>query len=439
MKFFNTIKNIFSIEELRTKLYHTLFFVAIYRLGSFVILPGVDPSKLVGNSSGILDFVNVFLGGAFNRASVFALGIMPYISASIIIQLMGTVTPYFQRLQREGESGTKKMNQITRALTVLIAVGQTAGYIASYIPAEAIVIDRTLFTIMSTVILTTGTIFAMWLGEKITDKGLSNGISVLIMVGIISGLPSAIAGEFRTRGSNGLLLIILEFLALLFVIMGIVLLTQAVRRIPLQYARQMANSGKGLVKGKRSYLPLKVNLANVMPIIFAQSIMFVPAVVAGFWAETSDFAKSVQQSYSSFTSLTYNVTFALLIIFFTFFYTALVINPTQLADNLKKQNAFIPGIKPGSATAQFISAVLDRITLPGALFLTVVAVLPAFAYKFGVTQGMAQFYGGTSLIIIVGVILDILEKIEEHLLMRHYDGMMKTGKVKGRSTVAAVA
>ncbi|WP_026210695.1 preprotein translocase subunit SecY [Flexithrix dorotheae] len=434
-KFFTTIKNIFSIEELRTRIFYTLGFLMVFRLGSFIVLPGVDPSKLNEASSGFFGMINTFLGGAFSRASIFALGIMPYISASIIVQLLSVAVPKFQKLQKEGESGRKKINQITRVLTILITMAQASGYLAATIPAEAITLtNQSFFVASSMIILTSGTMFCMWLGEKITEKGIGNGISMLIMIGIISRFPLAIIEEVGTRGTQGLLLLVLEFLALFFIVMSVVLLTTAVRRIPVQYARQVVGGGKKqLGKGQRSYIPLKVNSANVMPIIFAQSLMFLPSLLSSVWAEENDTARYIAQAFADFTSLEYNITFAILIILFTFFYTAITINPKQMADDMKRNNAFIPGVKPGEQTSDYISAVLDKITLPGALFLAIVAVLPAFASAAGVSMNFAQFYGGTSLIIMVGVILDTLQQIESYLLMRHYEGMMKSGSIKGRS------
>ncbi|MEN7546543.1 preprotein translocase subunit SecY [Rapidithrix thailandica] len=438
-KFFTTIKNIFSIEELKNRILYTIGLLVIFRLGSFIVLPGVNPDQLTGSSEGIFGMLNVFLGGAFNRASIFALGIMPYISASIVIQLLSVAVPYFQRMQKEGESGRKKINQITRILTIIICLAQSSGYLVTTIPSEAITINPLFFKLSSTLILTSGTIFCMWLGERITERGIGNGISMLIMIGIISGLPAGLYGEVETREFNGMLVLLIEFIVLFFIVMGVVGLTTAVRRVPVQYARQVVGAGRKQVgKSQRSYLPLKVNAANVMPIIFAQSLMFLPSLVAGIWAETNDTAHYINTKFSTFTSWEYNLTFAILIILFTFFYTAITINPNQMADDMKRNGAFVPGVKPGKPTSDFISTVLDRITLPGALFLAVVAILPAFANGAGVTYGFAQFFGGTSLIIMVGVTLDTLQQIESYLLMRHYEGMMKSGKMKGRKNVAAV-
>lgn len=448
-KFFTTIKNIFSIEELKNRILFTTGFLVIFRLGSYIVLPGLDPAMLSsgGSSAGILGLLDTLLGGAFSRASIFALGIMPYISASIVIQLLTVAVPYFQKMQKEGESGRKKMNQITRLLTILITLVQSSAYIAGTIiqpQPEAVVIDRVFFTISSMIILTSGTIFCMWMGERITEKGIGNGISMLIMIGIVSRFPAALVAESASRGSAGLLLFVLELVALFFVVMGVVLITQAVRRIPVQYAKQIAGAG---AKGKklsslgaqRSYLPLKLNSAGVMPIIFAQSLMFLPSLLASTLADKYDWANYIATTFSDFTSWQYNLLFAVLIIVFTFFYTAITVNPTQLADEMKRNGGFIPGVKPGDDTASYISHIIDRITLPGALFLAIIAIMPAFASMAGVNMEFAQFYGGTSLLIMVGVILDTLQQIESYLLMRHYEGMMKTGKVKGRTGNVAVA
>jgi len=437
-KFIQTIRNIFSIEELRTRLINTLGFLVIFRLGSFITLPGIDPSKLLDNQGGIFGLLDTFLGGAFSNASVLALGIMPYISASIVIQLMTVAVPYFQKLQKEGDSGRKKINQITRVLTIAICMAQSFGYLAATIPAEAIVLDNgLLFRVSSMIILTAGTIFTMWLGERITDKGIGNGISMLIMIGIISRFPASIVAEAVSRGMSQALLFIIELIALFFVVLVTVALVQAVRRIPVQYAKQVV--GNKTYGGQRQYIPLKVNSAGVMPIIFAQSLMFLPALTAGFWRESSDTAQYIITTFSRVESWQYNLLFATLIILFTFFYTAITINPTQIADDMKRNGGFIPGIKPGKQTSEFIDGVLSKITLPGSVFLALIAILPAFAIIAGVNRGFAQFYGGTSLLIMVGVILDTLQQIESYLLMRHYDGMMKSGRIKGRSQSSVVA
>ncbi len=437
-KFIETIKNIFSIEELRTRILNTLGFLIIFRLGSFVTLPGVDSSKLTGQAEGIFGLLDTFLGGAFLKASVFGLGIMPYISASIVLQLMTVAVPYFQKLQKEGDSGRKRINQITRVLTIFICIAQSFGYVSATIPPEAVVLSNPFFfKVSSMIILTSGTIFCMWLGEKITDKGIGNGISMLIMIGIISRFPASIIAEALSRGMSQALLFVIEMIALFFVVLATVALTQAIRRIPVQYAKQVV--GNKVYGGQRQYIPLKLNSAGVMPIIFAQSLMFLPSLVAGFWADESDIAQYIATTFSQIESWPYNVVFAILIILFTFFYTAITINPSQIADDMKRNGGFIPGVKPGKQTSEFIDDVLSKITLPGSLFLALVAILPAFAILAGVNRGFATFYGGTSLLIMVGVILDTLQQIESYLLMRHYEGMMKSGKIKGRTQNTAIA
>lgn len=433
----STFKNIFSIDELRGRILNTLLFITAFRLGSAIVLPGVDPRKLNLNPQGLLGLLDTFLGGAFSKASIFALGIMPYISASIAIQLLTLALPYFQKMQKEGETGRKRLNQITRVLTIGVTAVQAVTYVTTTIPRDALLIDKGLFTISSVFILTAGTIFCMWLGERITDKGIGNGISMIIMIGIVSRLPGAIIGEFQSRGSGGILIFVLELVALYFVVMGAVVLTQAVRRIPIQYAKQVI--GNKVVGGQRQYLPLKLNAAGVMPIIFAQALMFVPTYLAGIFADKSDFAANVQNAFSSYTSWQYNLLFALLIIVFTFFYTAISVNPVQIADDMKRSGGFIPGVKPGVQTSDYIGTVLDRITLPGAIMLAVVAILPAIANLFGMTSGFAQFFGGTSLLIMVGVVLDTLQQVESYLLMRRYEGLMKSGRVQGRTSETAAA
>lgn len=434
-KFFTTIKNIFSIEDLRIRILNTLVFLIIFRLGSFIVLPGVDPDALGGGAQGgIFDFINTFVGGSFSRAAIFALGIMPYISASIVIQLLTVAVPYFQKLQKEGESGRKRLTQITRVLTIAITLAQSAGYLAATIPAEAILYSPAFFQVSSMVILVAGTMFCMWLGEKITDKGIGNGISMLIMIGIISRFPGSIVSEAITRGMSGALAFVLEIVALFFVVMAVVMLTQAVRRIPIQYAKQVI--GNKLYGGKRDYIPLKINASGVMPIIFAQALMFIPPLLAGIWKE-SEVGSYIGSTFADPYSWQYNLVFGILILLFTFFYTAITVNPNDIADNLKRNGGFIPGIKPGKQTSEFIDQVLTKITLPGSIFLAIIAVLPAFAVQAGISPSFAQFFGGTSLLIMVGVILDTLQQIESYLLMRHYEGMMKSGKVKGRSQIAA--
>ncbi|NIJ51326.1 preprotein translocase subunit SecY [Dyadobacter arcticus] len=435
-RFLETIKHIFAIEELRTRILNTLLFITIFRLGSYVALPGVEPDQMNVSSQGLLGLLDTFLGGAFSKASIFALGIMPYISASIAIQLLTMALPYFQKMQKEGESGRKKLNQITRVLTIVVTLVQGTAYLNTTVPDEALLVSRSLFSISSVFVLTAGTMFCMWLGERITDKGIGNGISMLIMIGIVSRFPGAIYKEFVSRGSGGILLFVLEIVALYFVIMGAVMLTQAVRRIPIQYAKQVV--GNRVMGGQRQYLPLKLNAAGVMPIIFAQALMFIPSLGASYFAEKSDFASNVATIFANYTTWQYNLLFAVLIIVFTFFYTAISVNPQQIADDMKRGGGFIPGVKPGQQTSEYISSVLDRITFPGSLMLAVVATLPAFASLLGVSTDFAHFFGGTSLLIMVGVVLDTLQQVESYLLMRRYEGLMKSGRVKGRTESVAI-
>ena len=442
-RFFETIANIFKIEELRSRILMTLGLLLVYRAGSYVVLPGVDPIQLEAASSGatcIAALLNIFAGGAFSRASIFALGIMPYISASIIMQLLGIAVPSVQKLQKEGESGRKKINQWTRFLTIAITLGQAPGYLAMQVPAEAINSPGFMsFTVPSVIILTAGTLFVMWLGERITDKGIGNGISLLIMIGIVAGLPSAFLFEFESQmgdAGGGLVVMLIELVVLLVIILVTVLLVQGVRRIPVQFAKKVV-SGQPQAMGARQYIPLKVNAAGVMPIIFAQALMMIPVTLVNFSdnQELTGFAAM----FNDIGGFWYNFIFAMMIIIFTYFYTAITINPQQMADDLKKNGGFIPGVKPGLDTANFVDNVLSRITLPGALFLALIAILPAFALKAGVSQGFSYFFGGTSLLIMVGVVLDTLQQIESYLLMRHYDGLMKSGKLKGRSEAFGMA
>ena len=437
MKLIETIRNIWKIEELKTRLLTTLGFVAIYRLGSYVVLPGIDPNQLANlqhqTSGGVMGLLDMFSGGAFSNASIMALGIMPYISASIIVQLLGMAIPYFQKLQREGESGRRKINQITRYLTVVILFFQAPSYIVNLKmqAPEAFAIEGWGFTLSTTIILTAGTMFVMWLGERITDKGIGNGISLLIMVGIIARLPFAIVAEFvsRLEESGGLVMLLIEIVILFFVFCGTILLVQGIRRIPVQYAKRIV--GNKQYGGVRQYIPLKINAAGVMPIIFAQAIVFLPVTFAGF--VDSEAASGFVAHFANFTGFWYNFIFALLIILFTYFYTAVTINPTQMADDMKRNGGFIPGIKPGKKTVEYLDTIMSRITLPGSFFLATIAILPAFAMLAGVDNSFAQFYGGTSLLILVGVVLDTLQQIESHLLMRHYDGLLKSGRIKGRT------
>jgi len=435
-RFFETIKHIFSIEELRTRILNTLLFITIFRLGSYIALPGVEPDQMNVSTEGLLGLIDVFVGGSFSKASIFALGIMPYISASIAIQLLTMALPYFQKMQKEGESGRKKLNQFTRVLTIVVTLVQGTAYLNTMVPDEALLVTRSLFSISSVFVLTAGTMFCMWLGERITDKGIGNGISMLIMIGIVSRFPGAIYKEFVSRGSGQILLFVLEIVALYFVIMGAVMLTQAVRRIPIQYAKQVV--GNRVMGGQRQYLPLKLNAAGVMPIIFAQALMFIPSLGASYFAEKSDFASDVATIFANYTTWQYNLLFALLIIVFTFFYTAISVNPQQIADDMKRGGGFIPGVKPGQQTSEYISSILDRITFPGSLMLAVVATLPAFASLLGVSTDFAHFFGGTSLLIMVGVVLDTLQQVESYLLMRRYEGLMKSGRVKGRTESVAI-
>jgi len=430
-KFINTIKNIFAIEDLRVRIINTIGFLLIFRLGSYVVLPGIDPALLTKNSGGIFGLLDTFLGGAFSNASIFGLGIMPYISASIVLQLLTVAFPYFQKLQKEGESGRSKINQYTRILTIVITGFQAVGYVSATIDPKAILIDQLTFTISSVIILTGGTMLCMWIGEKITEKGLGNGISMLIMVGIVSRFPAAIISEAILRDINGSLIFIFELVALFLVVMGVVLVTTATRRISVQYARQVV--GNKVYGGQRQYIPLKLNSAGVMPIIFAQSLMFLPTMISSVWAEKSEFAASVYNVFKDNYSWQYSLVTVILIILFTYFYTAISINPVQIADDMKKNNSFVPGVKPGLPTSNFIDDVLSKITLPGALFLCAIAILPSFAKAAGIGSDFAQFYGGTSLLIMVGVILDTLQQIESYLLMKHYEGMMYSGSLKSKA------
>ena len=433
-KLITTFKHIFSIEELRGRIINTLLFIAFFRLGSYIALPGVDATKLTQTGEGgLFGLLNIFSGGALSNASVFALGIMPYISASIAIQLLTIALPYFQKMQKDGESGRKKLNQITRILTIFVTAAQAFTYLQVTIPTDAIMVDPWFFRLYGVAILIGGTMLCMWLGEKITDKGIGNGISMLIMIGIVSRFPASILQEAGSRGMSGALMFILEIIALFFVVMGAIMVTQAVRRIPVQYAKQVVGSKATTVGGERQYIPLKLNASGVMPIIFAQALMFIPGLVAQSFAEKSEFASSVASAFGDFTTWQYNLLFAVLIIVFTFFYTAISINPTQISDDMKRGGGFVPGVKPGEETAGFIATILDRITLPGAVMLSLIAILPAIANLFGVTRGFASFFGGTSLLILVGVVLDTLQQIESYLLMRKYEGLMQSGRVKGRS------
>jgi preprotein translocase subunit SecY len=427
-------------------------FLLVYRLAAHVVLPGIDPTQLAGlksqTSGGIMGLLDMFAGGAFSQASIVALGIMPYISASIVVQLLGIAVPYFQKLQKEGESGRKKLSQFTRLLTVVVVMFQAPGYLINLktqAPGAIIaysnpdVISPTFFMVMATLIIIAGTLFVMWLGERITEKGIGNGISLIIMTGIIARLPFALKDEFLSRLNDqggGLVIFLLEIVALFAVVISVILLVQGTRKIPVQFAKKIV--GNKQYGGARQYIPLKVNAAGVMPIVFAQAIMFIPAYIAQFFPE-SDTWRGFAASITDFNSPVYNIVFATLIILFTYFYTAIAVNPSQMADDMKKNGGFIPGVKPGRKTSEFIDDVMSKITLPGSIFLALVAIMPTFAKIAGVNTNFAQFYGGTSLLIIVGVVLDTLQQIESHLLMRHYDGLMKSGRIKGRSAAAGVA
>ncbi|HEY1031447.1 MAG TPA: preprotein translocase subunit SecY [Flavipsychrobacter sp.] len=445
-KLIDTLKNIWSIDELRKRILFTLMLVLVYRAGCYITLPGINPNMLVleGSQEGLLGLFNMFAGGAFSRASVFALGVMPYISASIFMQLAGIVVPQIAKMQRE-DSGRRKINQYTRYLTVLVTVFQASAYVA-YLRTQsgtAIVPEFSafLFWLSTVVVLTAGTLFVMWMGEKITDKGIGNGTSLIIMVGILARLPHSLGQEFDAKnlgGGGGLLIFLIEIAVFIAVVVGLILLTQGIRKIPLNYARRIIgsnNAAREVAGGSRDFIPLKVNSAGVMPIIFAQAIMFIPATIAGF--SNNETAVGFVRAMSDHTSLWYNLIYAVLVIAFTYFYTALIFNPTEMADNLKRNNSFIPGVKPGEPTADYIATIMDRITLPGAVFLAVAGILPGIAALLGVTSGFSTFFGGTSMLIGVGVILDTLQQIESHLLMRQYDGLMKTGRITGRQSAGA--
>jgi preprotein translocase subunit SecY len=441
-KLFTTLSNIWKIQELKERILFTLMILVIYRFVCQVVLPGVDPTQLVDTQpkTGILGLLDMFAGGAFSKVSIVALGVMPYISASIVVQLLGIAVPTFQKMQKEGESGRKKLTQITRYLTVAITLVQSIGYVKTQIvdshKAAILMESHTMFYILSAFVLTAGTLFVMWLGEKITDKGIGNGTSLIIMVGIIARLPTAFMQEMTSlfAGSDGQLIkLVLEIIALFAVVMFTILIVQGVRKVPVQYAKRIV--GNRQVGGVRQYIPLKVNAAGVMPIIFAQALMFVPSALIGMFPERLN--DTWLHNYVEITSVTYNATFAFLIIAFTFFYTAITVNPTQMSDDMKKNGGFIPGIKPGLATSSFIDDVISKITFPGSLFLAIIAIMPSLAAKAGIQNEFSHFFGGTSLLILVGVVLDTLQQIESYLLMRHYDGLMKTGRVTGRSGIPA--
>ena len=445
-KFIETLKNIWRVEDLRTRILITLAFAAMYRFGSFIVLPGINPEALTAlreqTNTGLMSLLNMFSGGAFSNASIFALGIMPYISASIVIQLFAFVVPYFQKLQREGESGRRKMNQYTRYLTIIILLFQAPSYLINLRMQAAGALnpslDWTLFILSSTIILAAGSMFILWIGERITDKGIGNGVSLIIMLGIIARLPQAFGQEAASRLSNvaggGLVMGIIELMLLFVVVLAAIMLVQGTRKVPVQYAKRMYAGQQ--VGGVRQYIPLKVFAANVMPIIFAQAIMFIPITLLGLLSDGQS-ASPVLMALSDHTSWAYNLVFALLIIAFTYFYTAITLNPTQMAEDMRRNNGFIPGVRSGSDTAKYIDSIMDHITLPGSLFLAAIACMPAFAGLLNVQPEFAQFFGGTSLLILVGVVLDTLQQIASHLLMRHYDGLLSSGRIHGRSGISA--
>lgn len=442
-KFLDTLKNIWSIEELRKRILLTLGLILVYRIGCYIVLPGVDPAQLDkdGAQDGLLGLINMFAGGAFSRAAIFALGVMPYISASIFMQLAGIIIPQFAKLQKE-ESGRQKMNQYTRYLTIIVTFAQAFAYIQYINQATngVYAINTTFFYISTMVILTAGTLFVMYLGERITEKGIGNGVSLLIMVGIFARLPNSLLQEWQTKVENDkVIFFIIEMAFFVLVIIGLIALTQAVRKIPLTYARKVMgnNATKELTGGSRNFIPLKLISAGVMPIIFAQALLFIPSMVAGFATDNPGANKFIQ-AMNDPGSLWYNLIYAFLVIAFTYFYTALTFNTNELADNLQRNNSFIPGIHSGQPTADYIGAVMDRITLPGSIFLAMAGILPGLAILMGVTRGFSDFYGGTSMLIGVGVILDTLQQIESHLLMRHYDGLMKTGRISGRTNTVNI-
>ena len=435
-KFVETITNIFKIEELKKRIIYTLLLVLVYRLGCYILLPGLDPEVLKGGISGtqegLVGLLNMFSGGAFGNASIFALGVMPYISASIVVQLLGMFVPSFRKMQMEGESGRRKMNQITRYLTIAILAIQGPAYVTGMIPRNAIAVGWSsfVFNLVSTVILMAGTMFVMWLGERITDRGIGNGISLIIMIGIVARLPYALVAEFGQKfsgnGVGGPLILVVELVIWFLVIIAAIAIVQAVRKVPVQYAKRVI--GNKQYGGVRQYLPLKINAAGVMPIIFAQALMMFPMLL-GRW----DATRGIAAAFSSYTNVWYNIVFAFLVIVFTYFYTAVTVNPTMMAEDMKKNGGFIPGVKPGKQTANYIDTIMSRITLPGSIALAFIAIMPAFANIFGINNQFASFFGGTSLLITVGVVLDTLQQIESYLLMRHYDGLMKTGRLTGRS------
>ena len=431
-KFIQTLRNIYNIEELRKRIGYTIMLVLVYRLGSFILLPGINPeilkSGIAGTQEGLVGLLNMFSGGAFGNASIFALGVMPYISASIVVQLLGMFVPSFRKMQMEGESGRRKMNQITRYLTVAILAIQGPAYVAGMIPAAARTVSWSpfMFNLVSTIILMAGSMFVMWLGERITDRGIGNGISLIIMIGIVARLPLALTAEIGqklTTTNGGLLFIIIEFVIWFFVLAAAIALVQAVRKVPVQYAKRIIGNRQ---YGGTNFLPLKINAAGVMPIIFAQALMMLPMLFAGV-------SPTMASMFSDYTGFWYNLVFGILVVLFTYFYTAITVNPQMISEELKKNGGFVPGVKPGKKTMEYLDSIMSKVTLPGSIFLAFIAIMPAFARMAGVNPQFASFFGGTSLLITVGVVLDTLQQIEGYLLMRHYDGLMKTGRLTGRS------
>ena len=434
-KFVETIKNIYRIEELRTRIGYTILLVLVYRLGCYILLPGLNPEALKGGISGtqegLVGLLNMFSGGAFGNASIFALGVMPYISASIVVQLLGMFVPSFRKMQMEGESGRRKMNQITRYLTIAILAIQGPAYVTGMIPRNAIAVGWSsfMFNLVATIILMAGTMFVMWLGERITDRGIGNGISLIIMIGIVARLPYALFAEIQekvTTNNGGVILLIVELVLWFFVVVAAIALVQAVRRVPVQYAKRVI--GNRQYGGVSQYIPLKINAAGVMPIIFAQALMLFPLIFSRW-----DATRGLAATLGNYQGFWYNFIFFILIVIFTYFYTAVTVNPTMMAESMKRDGGFIPGVKPGKKTVEYLDSIMSKVTLPGSIFLGIIAILPAIAMIFGVTNAFASFYGGTSLLILVGVVLDTLQQVESYLLMRHYDGLMKTGRLSGRS------
>jgi len=425
------IKKIFTVPELRSKILNTIGLILIFRLGAFIVLPGIDATKLTSKATGILGLLDIFLGGAFSNVSIFGLGVMPYISASITVQLLTIAVPYFQKIQREGQAGRKTLGNITKIVTIVLAVIQSISYLAATVSDELLLINKSLFFALSIFVLPAGTMACVWIGDRITDKGIGNGVSMLIMIGIVSSLPGAFFEEIMLRSSKEILIFLFEAIILFYILVVVVMFTQAVRKIPLQYAKQIV--GKGIYSGQRQYLPIKVNSSGVMPVIFAQVIMFIPALLMNIFSAKSEQVAAMSKVFGDFTTWQYNLVFFCLIIAFTYFYTAVSINTMQIADDMKRNTSFIPGVKPGEATSNFIDDILSKITLSGSLFLAIISILPGLAYILGISKSFSRFFGGTSLLIAVGVVIDSLQQIESYLLMHHYDHMLHSDRVRGQS------